>query len=104
MIEDIYEESKKRKEEVDESDLLSESIDDGIFEDPKEDIAVDTALTVTDVADAEFEPSFPDEDTVIQETIHTEIEVPANAETMLASTQEIVSTEDFAEYGNKRII
>jgi len=96
LIEDIYQESKKRKEEVDESDLLSESIDDGIFEDPKEDIAVDTTLTVTERNDAAFvlEPVDQEEDAVIQETVHTEIEVPAIAETMLASTEEIANTED----------
>merc|ERR1712129_447173 len=93
LIEDIYEESKKRKEEVDESDLLSESIDDGIYEDPKEDLAVATMASNVEEEVVE-DPYIPAEDIVIEETIETEIEVPViSIETMLSSLQGTTTTE-----------
>merc|ERR1712129_525979 len=92
LIEDIYEESKKRKEEVDESDLLSESIDDGIYEDPKEDLAVATMASI--VEEVVQDPYIPAEDIVMEETIETEIEVPViSIETMPGTLQETPTTE-----------
>jgi len=73
LFEDIYHESKKLKE-VNESDLLSESIDVGIFQDPKEDLAVATTITETVLNDAEFilEPSLIEDAVVAKDSYSKE--------------------------------
>jgi len=92
VLEDIYYESKKRKQEFDESDLLSESIDDAIIEDENYKVA----LSISEVARGKLESPVQetercDKDTVDKITDSTEelnTLLKSNTESALHNTNE----------------
>merc|ERR1712179_830953 len=102
VLQDIYHESKKRKNEVDESDLLSESIDDAII-DPKDDLAVAVSQTHINENDETSEVTSDtkgeavDQDTVVTET---NIDINIDSTQKMVAEEETTHTENLASLSN----
>jgi len=100
VLEDIYHESKKRKLEVDESDLLSESIDDAIIGDPKDDLADAVSKTMVNVDATSEEPSGNSEEASEEESVVSETNIDRTGKG-IAEEDETTITETLTALSNK---